>query len=179
MILKSGLCTTCKKVQPRTILELGRGKKNSGKVSGQCSAVQCRRASGPCSRQTLSRSSPPYLTSRVLITFQMEPCGIVHILYIFVNFKEFCRALPDPGRTLCFGIICICSQSSAEVFKVPSAGQVEILWQTHFMASLAGTVDNKGPLIDLCFKFSMIQNTRIFGQIRRHSSGFKSASEIF
>lgn len=32
--------------------------------------------------------SPPYLTSRVLITFHMKACGTVHIFYIFVNFKK-------------------------------------------------------------------------------------------
>lgn len=52
-----------------------------------------------------------------------------YFLYFCESQKEICRALPDIGWTLCFRIICICSPSNAEVCKVPSAGQVEILQQ--------------------------------------------------
>lgn len=74
-----------------------------------------------------------------------------HFLYFCEFHTAAHRALLDLGWTLCFCIICLC-WSNAEVFEVPSAGQAEILWQTHFMASWAEQSTHKGPLRDL-FKF--------------------------
>lgn len=75
--------------------------------------------------------TPPYLTSHILISFHMKPCGTVHIFYIFVNFKK-----KSAGLFLILGEHCVSAPSAfaplsnGEVCKVPSAGQVEILQQT-------------------------------------------------
>lgn len=78
-----------------------------------------------------TRYTPPYLTSHILITFHLKPCGTVHIFYIFVNFKK-----KSAGLFLILGEHCVSAPSAfaplrnVEVCKVPSAGQVEILQQT-------------------------------------------------
>lgn len=76
-----------------------------------------------------------------------------YFLYFCEFQKEICRALPDTEWTLCFCIICICSLCNVEVCKVPSAGQVEILQQTLHGKFGWNSWQQKGPPIDLVFKF--------------------------
>jgi hypothetical protein len=60
----------------------------------------------------------------------MKPYGTVHGFYVFVTFKK-----KSSGLCLILGEHCVsvssafASLGNAEVFKVPSAGQVEILQQ--------------------------------------------------
>lgn len=96
---------------------------------------------------------PLFVFTYTLMTSQMKPCCTVHIFYIFVNLKK-----KSAGLFLILGEHCVSASSAFAPRAMQSCVKCPLLvkWRyfnKHFMASLAGTVDNKGPPIDLSFKF--------------------------
>lgn len=106
-----------KNIQPKITLELGKGERTG-------------ESKGP-KANTTDYVHPSLFDLAHTHNFPNETLLYSPYFLYFCEFqKEICRALPDIGWTLCFRILCICSLSNAEVCKVPSAGQVEILQQT-------------------------------------------------
>lgn len=83
----------------------------------------------------------------------MKPCGTAHIFYIFVNFKK-----KSAGLFLILSEHCVSASSAFALYAMWRCVKCPLLvkWRyfnKHFMGSLAGTLDNQGPPIDLSFKF--------------------------
>lgn len=128
-----------KKDQPHSVLELGKGEWG-------------KKGANQSDRHTMYTPSL-FVFTYTLMTSQMKPCCTVHIFYIFVNLKK-----KSAGLFLILGEHCVSASSAFARRAMQRCVKCPLLvkWRYFnkcFMASLAGTVDNKGPPIDLSFKF--------------------------